>query len=108
MGIKDLFKGNYKIFITCPNCGFGSEARVPKGLSVTEFVKDGQCKCDDCGVVFYPKEYTTNHFEKIKDRIIKQQTQTRPKPNKEFKHQEEMDKIKDEITNEQGRVKWLS
>ena len=33
MGILKNF-GGYKIFVTCPNCGFGSEIRVTRGLSV--------------------------------------------------------------------------
>ena len=58
--------GSYKILVKCKNCGFKSEAKVPKGISVTDFVKDGKCKCDNCKVVSFPEEYTTEYFEKDK------------------------------------------
>lgn len=62
-----LFKRYYKILVPCPNCGFAdSMVKVPLGVSVEDFVKTGQCICDSCGVIFFPEEYTTEHFEKKK------------------------------------------
>jgi len=58
--------GYYKILVKCPNCGFGSEVKVPKGISVPDFIKGGKCKCDNCFVTFFPEEYTTNEFENEK------------------------------------------
>jgi len=69
MGLFSKF-GNYKAFVKCPNCGFGSEIKVPKGSSVTDFVKGGKCKCDNCQVVFFPEEYTTEYFETDKRKDI--------------------------------------
>jgi len=68
MGILKNFKnfGTYKAFCKCPNCGYGSEIKITKGISVADFVKDGKCLCDNCRVVFFPDEYTTGHFEKDK------------------------------------------
>ena len=73
MSLLENFKkiGGYKISVKCPNCGFGSMVKVPKGTSVTDFVKGGKCKCDNCAVVFYPEEYTTEHFEKDKNKDMK-------------------------------------
>ena len=65
MGILNKF-GGYKAYVKCPNCGYGSEVKIPKGISVADFIKGGKCKCDNCQVVFYPEEYTTEHFEKDK------------------------------------------
>ena len=66
--MNKLFKkfGTYKAFVKCPNCNYGSEVKIPKGISVAEFVKGGECKCDNCQVVFFPNEYTTGFFEKEK------------------------------------------
>ena len=63
MGLFNKY-GTYKAFCKCPNCGFGTEVKIPKGTSVADFIKGGKCKCDNCQVVFYPEEYTTGHFEK--------------------------------------------
>lgn len=58
MGVlKKYFK--YEINLTCPNCGCPNKTQIPRGTKVVEFVKEGKCKCDNCGVVFYPKEYST-------------------------------------------------
>ena len=64
--LNNLRKGSYKIFIKCSNCGFRSEVKVPGGVSVADFVKGGKCLCDNCKVVGFPEEYTTEHFEKEK------------------------------------------
>jgi hypothetical protein len=80
-----FLKGNYKIFISCPNCGIKSEVRVPRGVSVTDFVKGGKCKCDKCGVTFYPDEYTTEHFEKQKNNAINRFVKPTAKPNRDYK-----------------------
>ena len=67
MGLfKKFIKGNYKASVKCPNCGFGSEVKVPIGISVPDFIKGVKCKCDNCLVVFFPEEYTTEHFENEK------------------------------------------
>ena len=63
--------GSYTAFAKCPNCGFGSEIRIPKGISVPDFVKGGKCSCDKCAVVFYPEEYTTEDFEHEKVKASK-------------------------------------
>ena len=56
--------GGYKAFVKCDNCGFVSAIKVTKGISVEDFVKKGSCVCDNCGVVFFPEEYTTEFFDK--------------------------------------------
>ena len=67
MALINLKKlGKYKAKVLCSNCNFASEIRVPKGISVADFVRDGKCTCDNCGVVNYPEEYTTEYFEKKK------------------------------------------
>ena len=67
MALIDLKKfGKYKAKVLCSNCNFASEIKVPKGISVVDFIKEGSCKCDNCGVVGYPEEYTTEYFEKKK------------------------------------------
>ena len=92
MGFKDLMKGTYKVFCKCPNCGFGTEIKIEKGVSVAEHIKGGKCKCDNCLVVFFPEEYTTEHFEKDKRNhteinlmkgAIKNTIKSLPKPKKE-------------------------
>ena len=51
--------GKYIVRMKCSNCGFLSEAKIPRGISVDEFVKDGKFKCDNCGVITSPEEYET-------------------------------------------------
>lgn len=63
---KRFLNKTYKAFMKCPNCNFGSEVKINKGTSVAQFVKGGKCSCDQCGCVFYPKEYTTDYFEEEK------------------------------------------
>ena len=57
-------RGSYIAAVKCPNCGFGSSVKVPRGISVADFVRGGKCKCDNCSVVFYPDEYSTEHFDR--------------------------------------------
>jgi len=68
MGILTKLKklGTYKALVKCPNCNFNSGIKVSKGVSVADFVKGGKCTCDNCQVVFFPTEYTTEQFEKEK------------------------------------------
>ena len=68
--LKEMFGRGYKAFMTCPNCGFNSEIKIPKGVSVADFVKGGKCRCDNCNVVFYPAEYTTEYFEREKNKFM--------------------------------------
>jgi len=64
MALINLKKfGGYKVLVKCPNCGFDSEITVTKGISVQDFVNGGKCKCDNCQVVFFPEDYTTEHFQ---------------------------------------------
>jgi hypothetical protein len=49
----------YVVEITCPNCGFPNLTKIPRGIKVVDFVKEGKCKCENCSIVFYPKEYKT-------------------------------------------------
>ena len=93
MAFKDLFKGNYKAFIKCSNCGFNSEIRIPKGISVADYVKGGSCICDNCKVVGYPKEYTTKEFETDKNKIINKLL--KPMPKKEYTEEDK------------GDIQWL-
>ena len=82
-----LFKkfGSYRIYVRCVNCGYGSEVKVPKGTAVADYVSKGKCTCDNCGVVFYPEEYTTEHFER---REKKGNFDVKAKPNKDYKPEE--------------------
>lgn len=84
MGLFNKFmKGNYRIWVKCPNCGAGTEVKIPKGISVVDFVEGGKCKCVSCFVTFYPSEYTTEHFEKEKKKelVLARDIQVKPKPN---------------------------
>lgn len=94
--------GKYKAYVKCPNCGAPTEIRIPKGTSVADFVKGGKCNCDSCCCIFYPKEYTTEHFEKDRARkeilgIIKEEIKPNPAIKKPKTDEE---KLKD--------VRWLS
>lgn len=52
-------KFSYIVNIICPNCGCPNEQKISKGIKVQDFVSSGKCKCDNCGIVFFPKEYQT-------------------------------------------------
>ena len=98
MGILNKF-GGYKAYVKCPNCGYGSEVKIPKGVSVADFIKGGKCKCDNCQVVFFPDEYTTGHFEKEKKKdmnitLMKKAVEEEPKKFKELPKHKEDYKIK--------------
>jgi len=95
-----FMKGNYKAFMKCPNCGYGSEIRIPRGTSVPDFVKGGSCKCDKCLVVFYPDDYTTEHFEKDKRQISNKGRSIKPKLSNKYKIAQ-VDKEKWD-----GNIKW--
>ena len=83
MALFNLKKfGGYKALVKCPNCGFDSEVTVPKGVSVQNFVDGGKCKCDNCQVVFYPDEYTTEYFD---TEIRKAHSQIKRIINKKYK-----------------------
>lgn len=91
MGLFDKFmKGHYKALIKCSNCGFMGEVKVPKGISIPDFVKEGKCICDNCKVVFYPREYTTEYFEKQKrnELVLKQDFDIKPKEEKKENYME--------------------
>ena len=85
--------GTYRASVKCPNCNFNSEIKIPKGTSVAEHIKGGKCKCDNCQVVFFPEEYTTDHFEKEKKKDMNinlmentvKRTDIKTLPKKEFK-----------------------
>jgi len=97
MGIfKKFIKGSYTISIICPNCGFGSEVKIPRGISVADFVKGGQCKCENCLVVSFPEEYTTRHFEKKKSN--KKDMNIKPKHNEDY--------IPELPPKNKGDIKW--
>ena len=101
MGLLDRFKknlkGNYKAYVKCPNCNFNSEVEVPKGMSVPDFVKGGKCVCDNCGIVFFPNEYTTDFFELEKRKDM--QVNVKPK-SKDIKSKDEIKKKKLETYKE--------
>jgi hypothetical protein len=95
---KKFLTKTYTAMAKCPNCGFGSVIKIPKGTSVADFVKGGHCQCDSCNVVFVPEEYTTSYFEedkikeKNKDKVIK----PKAKGYKQF-----------EDYAEKGDIKWM-
>jgi len=99
MSLFKRFKkfGSYRAFVKCPNCNFGSEIKIPKGVSVADFVKGGRCECENCGVVSFPSEYTTEHFEKEKNKDINKNINVRAKLNKSY-----LDNLKDK-----KEVKWM-
>jgi len=109
-----FLKGHYKAYIICKNCGFNSEIRVPKGTSVADFVKGGKCSCDNCHVVGYPSEYTTEHFEKErkKELVLKEGIDIKPKSNsKQFQKsnkEKEMEDFKWKRGKGIGDIRWLS
>lgn len=51
--------GRYNVKMKCANCGFLNDTRIPKGTAVTDFVKTGSFKCDNCGCFGSPEEYET-------------------------------------------------
>ena len=52
-------RNKYEIKVICDNCGFPTPVLIPKGMAVPEFVDNGLCKCDNCGVIIKPGEYKT-------------------------------------------------
>jgi hypothetical protein len=95
MSLFEKLSKKYTIAAKCPNCGFGTKIRIPKGTSVADFVKGGKCKCDECSVMFIPEEYTTSHFEeekmreKNKDKIVKPKATGNFKPFKDYSEKKE-------------------
>lgn len=53
----------YSIGVTCNNCGKKCKVLIPKGMSVKEAALDKVLKCDYCGVLIVPKEYSTEFFK---------------------------------------------
>jgi len=51
--------GKYEVKVKCTNCGYPSPVKVPKGMSVAEFIEMDKCKCQNCGCVIKPQEYET-------------------------------------------------
>lgn len=108
MGLfNKLMKGTYKIFCKCPNCGFGSEVKIPRGISVADFVKGGSCKCDRCFVTFFPDEYTTEHFEKQKNNSINRFVKPVAKSNENYKKLKDYQKIGEAQEQYKEGIKWF-
>jgi len=58
MGVfQKYFK--YVVKLKCSNCGFLNDTKIPKGITVEEFIKTGSFKCDNCSCVSKPEEYQT-------------------------------------------------
>ena len=49
MTLFDDLKKKYRVNVTCSNCGSFSELTIPKGITIAEFFKSGQGKCQNCG-----------------------------------------------------------
>lgn len=62
MGMFKKFFG-YEAKLKCENCGFMGEIRIPKGITVKEFIKTGMFKCDNCSCMSKPKEYKTKWLD---------------------------------------------
>lgn len=60
-----LFKTffGYEAKLKCENCGFMGNVKIPKGISVKEFIREGHFHCSNCGCVSTPKEYKTRWLE---------------------------------------------
>ena len=44
----------YKTKIKCPNCNFENKIKIPKRISVKEFMKGVKCTCDNYKIEFEP------------------------------------------------------
>jgi hypothetical protein len=96
-------RNGYMVYVNCPNCGARGEIKITKGVAVDEFVKAGRCKCETCGVVFHPKEYSTEAFDEIARRDkVKKEIAHLPKPIPKPKR---LNDFKEE--RREAHIKWL-
>ena len=95
-------RNNYIVYVNCINCGARGEIKVPKGISVSEYVKQGRCKCETCGVIFHPNEYSTKAFDEIAQREkVKKEIAHLPKPMLKPKQ------LNDFKENREERIRWI-
>lgn len=59
MALMDRLKPYYEAGMICDNCGKKCSIRIKKGTAVEEAIKNKEIKCDSCGCLIEPKEYTT-------------------------------------------------
>jgi len=97
---KKMFMKTYPIFCKCPNCNYGCQIKIPKGISVESFVKGGKVECDKCSVTFFPEEYTTEYFEE--EKIRKENKNKKVVPKKEL----DIKRLSD-YKREGENIKWL-
>lgn len=48
MAFKDMFKKTYEIMCYCNNCSVHSQVKIPKGVSVIQFMETGSCPACNC------------------------------------------------------------
>lgn len=49
----------YYIKVKCTNCGKECDIKIKKGVSVAEAITNETIKCDNCGCLIKPNEYST-------------------------------------------------
>lgn len=59
MTLLDKLKPGYEVGMICKNCGKKCVIRIKKGTTVGEAVKAKEIKCNNCGCILAPSEYTT-------------------------------------------------